>query len=282
MAAEIFELEPVADELARSWSDDHGARRAQRLGARSEVGRLAHDTLSVRERIAFRLADHDQTRRDPRSSHERRTRADRQPADGLHQLECRPHRSLGVVLVRPRPAEVDDRTVAEELGDVAAPPLDDLLAAVVIGGHRHGEVLRIEAARKLGRSDEVAEDDRDLTTLGAGRRLAGSCFGGGAVSEAGDRSAEPLAIAERNAEPFKILVRELRQDVELDSLLLEERHVLRQADRAQPVGDVAYPIVTVGAQDSWCRSSSHDGRWCRRTTSIAGYQRISHRRARSG
>ena len=77
-----------------------------------------------------------------------------------------PPAEMSDVFVRRRPAEVDHRTVAQELGDVTAPPLDDLLAAVVIRGHRRSEILRVQATRKLGRADEVTEDHRDLPTLG--------------------------------------------------------------------------------------------------------------------
>jgi len=41
------------------------------------------------------------------------------PAHGLDEGEARPHRPLGVVLMRLRPAEIGEHAVAHELGDVA-------------------------------------------------------------------------------------------------------------------------------------------------------------------
>ena len=44
---------------------------------------------------------------------------DLQLADGRGDCQPRPHRPLGLVLMRPRPAEIGQHAVAHELGDVA-------------------------------------------------------------------------------------------------------------------------------------------------------------------
>ena len=77
-----------------------------------------------------------------------------------------PHRPLGLVLVRLRPAEIGEHAVAHVLGDVAAPALDHLGAAVLIRADHLAHVLGIEPRRKLGRADQVDEQHRQLPPLG--------------------------------------------------------------------------------------------------------------------
>jgi hypothetical protein len=49
-----------------------------------------------------------------------------QPHHGVEHPPPRPHRPLGVILVRLRVAEVDQQPIAEILGDVACVGLDHL------------------------------------------------------------------------------------------------------------------------------------------------------------
>ena len=76
------------------------------------------------------------------------------------QREPGAHRPLGVVLVRPRPTEIGDHAVAQELGDVAVEARDHLRAGRLIGAHDLAQVLGIEPGRQLCRAHQVAEQHR--------------------------------------------------------------------------------------------------------------------------
>ena len=90
---------------------------------------------------------------------------------------------LGLVLVRPRPAEVGQHAVAHELGDVALEPGDLAGDGVLVGADDLAHLLRVEPGRERGRADQVDEHDRELAALGLGRPPG--CGGGpGAASSA--------------------------------------------------------------------------------------------------
>ena len=96
-----------------------------------------------------------------------------QVPDGIDQLEGRAHRSLGVVLVRGRGAPDGHDRVADELLDGAAVPIDDLARRLEPAAQQLAHRLGVARLGDRGRADEVDEQDRDETALGAARRRAG-------------------------------------------------------------------------------------------------------------
>ena len=151
---EVLKLEQIAELPARALGDDHGVRLGQGLQARREVRRLADDAALLRRALADQVADHDQPGGDADTrlqgaSCSRRT-------DRIDHLQPRPHRLLGVVLMRLRIAEIDQHAVAHVFGDEAVETAHGLGDALLIGGNDLAQVLRVHAGGKRRRADEIA------------------------------------------------------------------------------------------------------------------------------
>jgi hypothetical protein len=108
------------------------------------------------------------------------------------------------------------------------------------------QVLRIEAGGELGRSDQVAEQERKLPPFwidATCRRppSGGACLGIASAlqrhPQIGDRLEQPLTVAKRHPELLQAVVAELRQDVEADVVFFERPRVLIQTLLFQPLGD---------------------------------------------
>ena len=84
-----------------------------------------------------------------------------------HQIPPGAHRPLGVVLVCPRMAEVDQHPVPQVLGHATAVALDHVRRALVMVRHHLAIGLRAESLGKPGRIDEVAEEHREVAALAA-------------------------------------------------------------------------------------------------------------------
>ena len=78
-------------------------------------------------------------------------------------------RPLGLVLVRPRPAEIGQHAVAHELGHVPVEPSDLGGHGGLVGLDDLAHLLRVEPGGERGRADQVDEHDRELAPLGLGR-----------------------------------------------------------------------------------------------------------------
>ena len=89
-----------------------------------------------------------------------------QPADRSDQLQPRPYRPLGIILVRLRIAEIHEHAVAHVLRYEPAEALHGLGDAFLIGGNDLAQVLRVHARGERCRTDEVREHHRDLAALG--------------------------------------------------------------------------------------------------------------------
>ena len=124
---EIVELEQAADQPPGRLGDHDAARLGQRLQPGREVRRLADHRLLLRRTLADQIADHDEPGGDADPGRKRLAAGVVEPRHGRRtQREPGPHRPLGVVLVRPRPAEIGEHAVAHVLGDVALEAVDHL------------------------------------------------------------------------------------------------------------------------------------------------------------
>jgi hypothetical protein len=90
--------------------------------------------------------------------------------DRFQDCEPRPHRPLGVVLVRHRSAAHGHDRVADELLDRAAVPLDLLPHTRVVRTDSRAHVLWVLLFRGGGEADQVAEQDAHELPLLARRR----------------------------------------------------------------------------------------------------------------
>ena len=66
-------------------------------------------------------------------------------ADRVDDAQPRPDRPLGIVLMRPRVAEIDQDAVAHVLGDKAVEPGNDLGDGLVISGDDLAKIFGVEA-----------------------------------------------------------------------------------------------------------------------------------------
>jgi hypothetical protein len=105
--------------------------------------------------LADQIARHDLAGRDADARRERHRKA--QAADRIDEVEPRPDRALGIVLVGLWVAEIGQHAVAQKLGDVALEPGDHCGDARLVRVHHLAQILRIEAGGELGRSDQVAK-----------------------------------------------------------------------------------------------------------------------------
>ena len=81
------------------------------------------------------------------------------------QLQPRPHRPLGIVLMGLRIAEIHEDAVAHVLRHEPAEALHGPGDALLIGGNDLAQVLRVHPGGERRRTDEVREHHRDLATL---------------------------------------------------------------------------------------------------------------------
>ena len=110
--------------------------------------------------------------RDPDPRGERLARRRGDAGHGRGDGEAGPDRALGLVLVRPGPAEIGEHAVAHELGDVALEARDLARDGVLVGADDLAHLLGIEPARERGRADQVDEHHRQLPPLGLRRPCA--------------------------------------------------------------------------------------------------------------
>src|ERR1700724_132064 len=75
----------------------------------------------------------------------------------LHDIEARPHRSLGLVLMGARVAEIDQDAVAHVLRDKAVVAPDRRAAAVLIRRDHIAQIFGVHAGGERGRSHQVAK-----------------------------------------------------------------------------------------------------------------------------
>ena len=129
-----------------------------------EVRRLADNRLLLSSTRSDQIADHDQPGGNADAGLQWSTGL--QPTHRLDQLQPRPYRPLGIVLMGLRIAEVDQHAVAHVLRHEPAEALHGLGDALLIGRNDLAQVLRVHTGRECRRTDEVREHHRDLAALG--------------------------------------------------------------------------------------------------------------------
>jgi hypothetical protein len=88
----------------------------------------------------------------------------------LEQPEARTDGTLGVVFVRPRPSEVDQERITEQLGDVAVEVSDNVGTDFLVSAHDVPKVLRVQPLGERCEVHQITEHHCELTALGT-RRL---------------------------------------------------------------------------------------------------------------
>src|SRR5262245_54722697 len=76
--------------------------------------------------------------------------------------------SLGIIFVRLGIAEVHEKPISEQLGDMSFIALDNFGADVLVCPYHIPPVFRVELAGEFGGIDQVAEHDGELTAFSFG------------------------------------------------------------------------------------------------------------------
>jgi hypothetical protein len=233
LAAELAQPEKVADQAAGGAGEDDLPGFGKSLQARCKVGGLPDHRLLLRRALADQIADHDQPGGNADADGEPLHATGLQAPDRRCYLQPSPHRTLGVVFMRPRIAEIGQNPVAHVFGDKPVIARDDGGNGVLIGADLLAQFLRVEARRQWRRADEIAEHHRQLPPLGGVvRRRTGRC------GQAGDGSEKTLAVPERHPKLLEIGVGQLRQDIGVDFTRAKQRLVLSEAETSQPTPDI--------------------------------------------
>jgi hypothetical protein len=256
VAPEVAQPEQVADQAADSAGEDDLPGFRQSLQARRQVGGLADHRLLLRRALVDQIANHDKPGRD--------ADADGEPlcSTGLqaHHRRCyfqpRPHCPLGIVLMRPRIAEIGQHAVAHEFGDKAVIVSDDGGDRVLIGADLLAQFLGVEPHRQGRRANEIAEHHRQLPSLSLGRdgRTALLARRGNGrrrrSGECGNHIEQATPVTDQgNAEILQVIGRQTRQYLLVDLVFAESLLVPLQPEPVQPAPNVdrVVPALVFGA-----------------------------------
>jgi hypothetical protein len=129
-----------------------------------EVRCFTDDRLFLCRAFADQIADDHQPNGNPNARLELGG-FDIEVPDRVDGAQPRPDRPLGIILMRPRVAEIDQHPIAHVLGNKTLEPRDGLGDGAMIGVDDPAQVLGVEARRECGRADQVAEHHCELPPL---------------------------------------------------------------------------------------------------------------------
>jgi hypothetical protein len=180
----------------------------QGLEASREIWRLTNHRLLLGRSCSDQVADYYQPCRDPDTHLQRRVGTSGELWNSLDETEPGADRALRIVLMRLGVAEIRENTIAHVLGDKAAIALDPFSAAAVIGANDAPQVLGVEPGGECGRTDQVREHDRNLSTLGGvlGLRLYRGGLRCGRATKLLDSSKHYPPMSEQHAYVFEVLI----------------------------------------------------------------------------
>jgi hypothetical protein len=124
--------------------------------------------LLPRLRFIEQVADHDEASRDADPCRQYLSLRRFYVRNGVCDGEPGPHCPLGLVLVRPRPAEIGEHAVTPEVRNMPLEATDLSCHCVLVGPYELTQRLRIEPPAEFGRTNEVNEHHGQLPPLGLG------------------------------------------------------------------------------------------------------------------
>jgi hypothetical protein len=241
LPAEVAQPEQVADQAAGGAGEDDLPGLRQSLQACGEVGGLTDHRLLLRRALADQITNYDKSGGNADADGEPLGSTGLQARHRRLYFQPGPHRPLGVVLMRPRIAEIGQHPVAHVFGDKAVVARYDAGNGVLIGAELLAQFLGVEPRGQRRRADQIAEHHRQLpplrgvVRLRTGRGGRRRCLGGGQTR---DGSQQSLAMAERHAELLEIELGQLGQDIGVDFTRAKERLVLSEAEASEPTPDI--------------------------------------------
>ena len=114
LAPRSCKLEQIAEQFSCALSDDDGVRLGNALQTRRKVRRLADDCLLLSRTRSDQVADDDEPGGDADAGLQR-SAGSSAPLTACDQLQPRPYRPLGIVLMGLRIAEIHEHAVAHVL-----------------------------------------------------------------------------------------------------------------------------------------------------------------------
>jgi hypothetical protein len=144
----------------------------QRLQAGRKVRQGSDDRVQIPRPTGQQVADDDASRREADPGAQGPACDGPQAADPRHNLHGGPDRTLGIVLVGHRIAEVGKDAVTDEARDVAAITSNRLAAELPVIADEIDQVLAVQRLGELGGPHEVGEQNRhDAVLAGFEHRL---------------------------------------------------------------------------------------------------------------
>ena len=246
---EVLQLEQIAEKSSRALGDDHHVRLGDPLQARREVRRLADDAALLRLSRSDQVADHNEPGCNADTGLQRSARLE--PSYRRDQLQSRPYRPLGVVLMGLRIAEIHEHAVAHVFRHEAAEAAHGLGDAFLIGRNDLAQVLRVHAGGECRRTDQVREHHRDLAALGGvlGLRLQrgdGCRCCRSRARKLRNRTQHLPPMPERDTKLLEVLIGQVAKDGDINVVLGKALRVLGHAELFEPLrnllhrGPVAY------------------------------------------
>ena len=231
----------------RQFGDDDRAGFGQRLQPRGQIRCLTDDRLLLLRTFAHEIAHDDDARRDADPGPQRCVRRRCQLGHRIDNRESRAHGTLRIILVAPRPAEIDEHAVAHELGDVALEACNLLGDGILVCGDYLARILRVEPGNKRGRIDKVTEHHSQLPALGArrsrrGRRSGRCCIPSSSLrgqdqSGSGRKKPPPMPYG-GHADRHEIVRSQMRQNLHINVVVAESLLVLSEPQAPQPACNV--------------------------------------------
>jgi hypothetical protein len=159
LRAAVLDDEHPGHQTLRRGGNHHRVGLGRALHTRRDVRRLAEYLAAVGNhyRAGVQADAHGQARPLVERGIQRCHRVDnREPgADGAFRI----------VLARRRPAEIDEQSIAEILGDMTAEARDGARCGLLVLSDQVAPLLSVELLRERRRTDQVAEEDGQLAAL---------------------------------------------------------------------------------------------------------------------
>jgi hypothetical protein len=188
LGPKVLQLEQIAEKFSCAFSNYNVVRLGDALEASRNVRRLADNRLLLSSARSDQIADYDQSGGNADAGLQWSSRL--QPVHRLDLFQPRPDRSLGIILMGLRIAEIDQHAVAHVFRHEPAEPLHSLGDALLISGNDLAQVLRVHSA------ESAVEPTRSENITVTWRRSAASC-------DVASPPAEGVAFGAASSKPFR-------------------------------------------------------------------------------
>jgi hypothetical protein len=162
MVTQMGQLKCATDQSTGRGSDDDLIGVGQSLQTRREIGCAAYRQLGLIPRTRL-FADHDAARSD--ADPNRQVLGRRGPLDRINDFQSRPRGTLGIFLVRGRPAEIRQDAITHVAGNKPVVARDDIPAEGSILVQQAPQFFGVELLAQRRRAHQIAEHDGELAAF---------------------------------------------------------------------------------------------------------------------